>query len=84
MWKQALYDGIGRMVKTKRSEKNLTLRTVAIKLGLSYQAVLRIEEGLGAPTHFLVSFAALVGCTVSDLIPPMVVTFNHEIEKSDG
>lgn len=82
-WRRQLYEGIGKAINKKRNEANLSVRTVADRLGITYSMVSRIESGENAPTHFLVKFAALVKCEVSDLIPKIPVTFLRIVEKGE-
>ena len=63
-WRQVLYAEIGQRVQKIRNDRKLSVRTVATKLGVTYSAVSKVEEGAGAPTHFLVGFAQLTGCTM--------------------
>lgn len=83
-WRQVLYAEIGQRVQKIRNDRKLSVRTVATKLGVTYSAVSKVEEGAGAPTHFLVGFAQLTGCTMAHLIPILPMEFGHEIEASDG
>lgn len=81
-WKQVVYGEIGERVRKARDASGLTLRDVAFKLGISYQSVLRVEEGAGAPVHFLVAFAQLVDVSIESLVPRTPATFAHKIEKT--
>lgn len=81
-WRGALYSAIGHEVNKRRVEAKLSLRDVAEKMGYTFQAVQRVEEGEGAPVHFLAAFAQLVGCTMNDLVPTVKFHFARKIEKS--
>lgn len=84
VWKRILYEAIGREVQKRRNAVNLSVRTVSQRLGMSYNAVARIEAGENAPVHFLAAFAQLAGCTMNDLIPGIPATFHRLIEKEDA
>ncbi len=84
MWKQVIYNEIGDRVRAARDAAGLSLRDVAFKLGLTYQSVSRVEEGQGAPVHFLIAFAQLVKVEVATLVPNTPATFARRIDKSDA
>jgi len=79
--KLAIAKLIGRHVVARRIERGLTQEQVALKAGVSRQAISLIERGLQTPswpTLYLV--AAVLKCEVYDFLPTykQVATSNHD------
>ncbi len=68
-WRQTFYEQVGLILRRKRIAASLSAREVGERCGCSQQQIVNYEGGAPVPLHFLISFAALVGCEVVVLIP---------------
>lgn len=60
---------IGRAIATHRRKNNLTQAQVAERLGLSNDAISRMERGSITPSiHRLMQFAQIFGCHTADFL----------------
>lgn len=64
-----LAEQVGRAIARQRSACGLTQEQVAVRLGVGYEAVSRIERGIVMPNIArLLEFAQVFGCEVAQLL----------------
>jgi transcriptional regulator with XRE-family HTH domain len=64
-------DDVGRRIRTRREDSNLSLRELARRLGISASAVSQIETGKSRPSvNTLYAMIAELGLSVDDLFSP--------------
>jgi transcriptional regulator with XRE-family HTH domain len=74
---------LGNLIRTRRKEKDLTLKEVSAKLGISLMTLQRIEMGQTAPSFFLVAdLARILDLPVRDLMGEKEPAFDL-LRKSD-
>jgi transcriptional regulator with XRE-family HTH domain len=65
----ALVKAVGRAIAAKRVENKLSQENVAERLGISREAVSRMETGVAIPSVLrLAELAEIFGCAIEDLL----------------
>ncbi len=76
---------IGAFIKSQRTEKNLTQKELAEKIGCTDKAISRWETGKGMPdSSFLVPLADTLGITVNELLTGEKIPEETFTQKSDN
>lgn len=65
----ALYAAIGNAIRKHREEAGLTVREVAVTIGVHPSTLSGYEGGYSIPLHSIVSLADVFDCTLDDLVP---------------
>ena len=77
---------IGSSIKRLRQQKNLTQDQVAVKLGVSYQAISKWENNVNAPNiELLPAIAELFGVSIDALFSDSIMDYSdiHSFMKDD-
>lgn len=75
----------GERLRGKRIEKGITVTEMANELGLTPDAVMKIESGKRGKTfEKLPTIAKMMGCRIDDLFPEMDDAPNPEEGKTDS
>lgn len=70
---------VGAKIRTLRKRKNLTLKALGSKVGLSEQAIGQYERGERKPSiEILASIAAALEVELSDILDIKILNSNHE------
>lgn len=82
---QSIYEAIGKNIRQKRKEKNLTQEKLANQMDTSAQYISRIERGkVGPSLEFLYKISAALNCSIYTLLPSTYPAqrsfFSEEIE----
>lgn len=82
---QSVYEAIGKNIRQKRKEKNLTQEKLANQMDTSAQYISRIERGkVGPSLEFLYKISSVLNCPIYALLPSAYPVqrsfFSEEIE----
>ncbi len=65
-------DGFGKRLRTLRRERGITIDQISSKVGMTGDAILKLESGVrGKTLEKLPSLAKALGCSIDDLFPEM-------------
>ena len=69
---------VSRRIRSLRTQRGLTLKSVADELGIVFQQLHKYESGLAKVSiGILIRLAEILDCQISDLVPP---EFKNDVE----
>lgn len=78
-------DGFGKRLRMLRRERGITIEQISSKVGMTGDAILKLESGArGKTLEKLPSLAKALGCRIDDLFPEMDALEENKTVCADG